>query len=248
MESNQVSVKILGVKIDKVDAASAYARFVRFMTEDGTLKMIFTPNAEFVMRAQKDPEFMQILNEGDMVIPDGIGVILASKIHGLGLTERVAGIEMMDRMLEYCHRTGKSIYLFGGKPGIAERAAEKINETYSNLKIKGVHNGYFSEKESLKILDDINEKKPDILIVALGAPKQEKWIYANRKLINARVAIGVGGALDVYAGVAKRAPKIFQRLGLEWLYRLLRYPTRIGRMMVLPHFLVKVIAAKFFRA
>ena len=248
MEGNNIFVKILGVKFDKVGMDGAYARFVSFMAEGQTLKMIFTPNTEFIMRAQDDAEFMEILNAGDLVIPDGIGVILASKIHDLGLVERVPGIEMLDRMLEYCHRTERSLYLFGGKPGIAERAAEKIKLRYSNLEIKGTHDGYFSEKESLKILDDINEKKPDILIVALGAPKQEKWIYANRKLLNAHVAIGVGGALDVYAGAAKRAPKIFQRLGLEWFYRLIRYPTRIGRMMVLPQFLIRVIAAKFWKA
>lgn len=246
MESGKESgiVKVLGVKIDKLGFDDAYAKFVSFMSDD-TTQMIFTPNSEFVMKAQEDAEFKKILNAGDLVIPDGIGVILASKIHHLGLTERVTGIEMMTKILEYCNLAGKSIYLFGGKPGVAELASQNIKNQYSNLKIAGYRDGYFTDQESPKILDAINEVKPDVLFVALGAPKQEKWIYNNRKLLNTKAAMGVGGALDIFAGTAKRAPLIFQKLGLEWLYRLLKQPSRIGRMMVLPKFLIKVIIAKF---
>lgn len=237
------SVKIFGVRFDNVDADEANKQFIALMGSD-RLGMIYTPNTEIIMKAQDDPEFKAILNEGDLVVPDGIGVVLASKIHHLGLTERVPGIELMTMMLEYCNRTGKSIYLFGGQPKVAEMAAVKIKETYPNLKIAGTRDGFFESYQELNILDEINEKKPDILFVALGAHKQEKWISKYKKTINAKVAMGVGGSLDVWAGTAKRAPLFFQKTGLEWFYRLLKQPTRIMRMMSLPKFMIKVILTK----
>jgi len=237
------AVRIFGVRFDNVTASEAKRRFIAMM-ESGGLKTIYTPNTEIIMKAQDDPTFKQVLNEGDLVIPDGIGVVLASKIHHLGLSERVPGIELMGLMLEFCNRAGKSIYLFGGAPGIAEKASEKILSTYPNLKIVGIRDGYFKEEDVWSILDDINEKKPDILFVALGAPKQEKWIHQHKKTLNAKVAMGVGGALDVWSGTVKRAPVIYQKLGLEWFYRLLKQPSRIGRMMSLPKFMIKVILTK----
>lgn len=237
------AVRIFGVRFDNVTASEAKRRFIAMM-ESGGLKTIYTPNTEIIMKAQEDPTFKQVLNEGDLVIPDGIGVVLASKIHHLGLSERVPGIELMGLMLEFCNRAGKSIYLFGGAPGIAEMASEKILSTYPNLKIVGIRDGYFKEEDVWSILDDINEKKPDILFVALGAPKQEKWIHQHKKTLNAKVAMGVGGALDVWSGTVKRAPVIYQKLGLEWFYRLLKQPSRIGRMMSLPKFMIKVILTK----
>jgi N-acetylglucosaminyldiphosphoundecaprenol N-acetyl-beta-D-mannosaminyltransferase len=239
----KTTVKILGVKFDKLNFDEAYQRFTTFMMQDET-KMIFTPNSELVMMAQEDEAFRQILNEGDLTVPDGIGIILASRIHHLELTERIPGIDLMTKMLAYANRSNKSIYLFGAKPGVAEKAAQNIAAQYGNIKIVGVQDGYFDAREELRILDRINEVKPDILFTALGAPKQEKWIYKYRKLLNVKVAMGVGGAIDVWAGTAKRAPKLFQKLGLEWFYRLLKEPKRIGRMMLLPKFLIKVIFTK----
>ncbi len=237
------TAKLFGVKIDKVDFEEAYMRFDGYMRQDET-KMIFTPNAEIIMKAQDDPEFKTVLNKGDLVIPDGIGIVIASKIHHLGLKERVTGIDMMERILEYCNRSKSSIFIFGGKPGVAETAVQNIEDKFSNIKIKGVLDGYYDEKDELKILDRINEEKPDVLFVALGAPKQEKWIEKHQKFLNVKVAMGVGGAVDVYAGVAKRAPLIMRKLGLEWLYRLVKEPSRFGRMLVLPKFLLKVIFSK----
>ncbi len=237
------AVKIFGVRFDNVDAEEANKQFIALMGSD-KLGVIYTPNTEIIMKAQDDPEFKAILNEGDLVIPDGIGVVLASKIHHLGLTERVPGIELMTMMLEYCNRTGKSIYLFGGQPKVAEMAAVTIKKAYPNLKIAGTRDGFFENNQDIHILDEINGKKPDILFVALGAPKQEKWISKYKKTINAKVAMGVGGSLDVWAGTAKRAPVFFQKTGLEWFYRFLKQPTRIMRMMSLPKFMIKVILTK----
>ncbi len=237
------AVKIFGVKFDNVTADDANRRFL-LMMENDKIGTIYTPNTEMIMKAQEDQSFKAILNEGDLVVPDGIGVVLASKIHHLGLTERVPGIELMSMILEYCNRTGKSIYLFGGKPGVAETASRKIKEVYPNLSVVGTRDGYFDDHDVFGILDEINEKKPDVLFVALGAPKQEKWIHANKKILNTRVAMGVGGSLDVWAGTAKRAPVFYQKLGLEWFYRLLTQPTRFMRMMSLPKFMIKVLTTR----
>ncbi len=149
-------------------------------------------------------------------------------------------------MLNYCNNTKKSIYILGGKPGIPERASERINEEYPNIIIKGHRDGYFKEEDELSIIDDINELKPDILFVALGAPKQEKWISKHKKILNAKVAMGVGGSVDIWAGSAKRAPKIFQNLNLEWFYRLMTNPSRFFRMLELPKFMIKVLLSRDF--
>lgn len=240
---SEKSVKIFGVRIDKVDMDEAFNRFLVLLNRERTA-VIYTPNTEMVMMARDDSEFKEVLNSADLVIPDGIGLIHASRIHHLGLTERVPGIELMDRILKYCHSTRRSIYLFGGKPGTAELAGQKILEKYPNIILKGVENGYFGPEDENRIIDNINEAKPDVLFVALGAPKQEKWIARNRRTLNAHVSMGIGGALDVYAGNVKRAPVIFQKLGIEWMHRLLKEPSRIGRMMALPKFLIKVITTR----
>ncbi len=236
-------VKIMGVPIDKLGAEGAYNKFVSLFKED-EFAMLFTPNPEIVMCAQEDEDLMRALVDADLVIPDGIGLIYASKMHNLGLNERVPGIEMMDRILKFCNNTGSSIYLLGGKPGIADKAAQKMVKAYPNLKVKGTQDGYFAPEDELKVIDRINETKADILFVAMGAPRQEKWIYKHRKVLNARVAMGVGGALDVWAGSVKRAPKLFINLGLEWLWRLLREPHRIVRMMSIPKFLIRTILSR----
>jgi N-acetylglucosaminyldiphosphoundecaprenol N-acetyl-beta-D-mannosaminyltransferase len=239
------AIKILGVRIDRVSPSEAYNRFLQLIGRD-QFSMIFTPNTEIVMMAQQDKELRGILREADLVIPDGIGLVYASKLHDLGLTERVTGIDLMDRILRYCHTTKRSIYMIGGKPGIADRALEKISEAYPGIVIKGCQDGYFDPEQELKIIDRINEMKPDVLFVAMGAPRQEKWIYRYRKILNVRVAVGVGGSVDVWAGTAKRAPLFFQKTNLEWFYRLVKDPSRIGRMMALPKFMIKVLLSRDF--
>lgn len=239
------SIKILGVKIHQVTNETAYDRFLTLM-EEPQMSMICTPNTEIVMMAQTDNEVKEILEDADLVIPDGIGLIYASKIHQLGLTERVTGIDTMERILKYANNTKRSIFIFGGKPGVADKAVEKMKEAFPNIQYKGTQDGYYKKEDEDKILNHINEVKPDLLFVALGAPRQEKWIYHNRKTLNVKVAMGVGGAIDIWAGTTKRAPKLFQSLHLEWLYRLLKEPTRIGRMMSLPKFMIKVLISRDF--
>ncbi len=239
------SIRILGVKIHQVTNETAYDRFLTLI-EEPQMSMICTPNTEIVMMAQTDSELKEILEDADLVIPDGIGLVYASKIHQLGLTERVTGIDTMERILNYANNTKRSLYIFGGKPGVADKAVEKMKELYPNIQYKGTQDGYYKKEDEDKILNHINEVKPDLLFVALGAPRQEKWIYQNRKTLNVKVAMGVGGAVDVWAGTTKRAPKIFIDLHMEWFYRLLKEPTRIGRMMSLPQFMIKVLISRDF--
>lgn len=234
---------VLGVPFDTVTMEQAVAKAKKMLTEEGQ-HFICTPNPEIVMEARKDKELMNILHEADMVIPDGIGVVWASKYSETRLTERVAGYDLTQNLMAELAATGQTFYFFGGAPGVASAAARMMMKKYPGLKVVGVHNGYFDEKEEKKIIQDIKTKSPSILLVGLGAPKQEKWIYDNIRLVGAKVAIGVGGSFDVMAGNVERAPKIFRKLGLEWFYRLITQPTRWRRMMRLPKFALTVLKTK----
>ena len=234
---------VLGVPFDAVTMQEAVARAKKLLKEDGQ-HIICTPNPEIVMEAQKDRELMNILHEADLVVPDGIGVVWASKYSEIRLTERVAGFDLTQNLMADLAATGETFYFFGGAPGVASAAARKMMKKYRGLKVVGVHNGYFDEKEEKRIIQDIKTKAPSILLVGLGAPKQEKWIYDNLRLIDAKIAIGVGGSFDVMAGNVKRAPMIFRQLGLEWFHRLITQPTRWRRMMRLPKFALTVLKTK----
>lgn len=231
------TVEIVGINIDKVTFEGAEDRLLEFLQQD-ELKMVFTPNSELLVDAVKDPSFAEILNSGDLVIPDGIGVVISSRFYGTPLKEKVAGCELMGSLIEIAYTEKKSIYFLGGKEGVAEEASQKLAVKYPGINIVGYHNGYFNVDEEKKIIDDIIDKGPDIIFVALGAPKQEKWIYRNRHKFTAKIAMGVGGSLDIFAGRAKRAPEFYQKTGLEWLYRLGKEPKRFFRILKLPKFII----------
>lgn len=238
MERKQVN--ILNVPIDALGEKQAFVRVVDFFKGD-SLKKVYTPNPEIVMLAQTDASLYRILQEGDLVVPDGIGLIIASKLKGLGLVERVAGIDLMHRILIYCGQQGKSIYILGGKPGVAEVAAVNIEEKYPGIRIAGFHHGYLKEEDHGGLIEDINASGAEVLFVCLGAPRQEIWIDRHKEQLKCKIAMGVGGSVDVYAGVVKRAPKVYQKLGLEWFYRLIKEPWRYKRMLLLPKFLIHFI-------
>lgn len=239
------TVDVLGVSISKVTMREATSKVKEFVHSE-TFHSIYTPNPEIVMLAKNDSAFHQILEEADLVVPDGIGVVIASKLKkGEKLPERVAGYDLVQNTMKEAVKEGYKYYFFGSKPGISDEAAVKMREAYPGIQIVGTRNGYFKPEDEKEIIADINASGANILLVALGAPRQEKWIEANKHLMpNIRVAIGVGGSLDVMSGNVKRAPITFQKLGLEWFYRLLKEPTRFKRMLVLPKFLIKVIFYK----
>ena len=238
---------ILGIPVDAVDMREALARFETFMGREG-LDLVVTPNSEIVVNATEDPELKALIEEASLIIPDGIGLVYASRIVGRPLAERVTGVDFLTGALAYLEKTGQSVYLLGsrpaaeGRPGVAELAAEHMKKQFPALKIAGTHHGYFSSEEEDAVAADINASGAAFLCAALGAPKQEKFIYAHRKAFPlVRAGIGVGGSLDVWAGTVSRAPEFYQKHGLEWLYRLIKEPRRWKRMLRLPEFLLKVI-------
>ncbi|MFA7637006.1 MAG: WecB/TagA/CpsF family glycosyltransferase [Monoglobales bacterium] len=237
------TVDILGVKFSKM-GVSACADYIFGLTENDGFHYVFTPNSEMVMAAKKDGEFEKILNNAHLLTADGIGIIYASKILGDEIPERAAGYDVSLKLMEKLTHAGKTLYLFGAAPTVAQRAKEALEAKYPGIKIVGTHDGYFDVAEEKIIIEDINNKKPDVLFVCLGSPKQEKWIFQNKDRLNVKVAMGLGGCLDVYAGNVKRAPDIYIKLGLEWLYRLMKEPKRFFRMLALPKFMFKVIRHK----
>ncbi len=206
---------------------------------------VVTPNPEIVDLARQDGEFMGIVNHAALVLPDGIGVIYAARILGEELAGRVPGIEFAESLVAAMAKEGMRLYLLGAKPGIAEKAGANLCAKYPGLVLAGTHDGYFSDEH--EVIDAINAVGgADVVFVCLGAPKQEKFMAAHMEDIHATLFCGLGGSLDVFAGEAKRAPDIFIKLGLEWFYRLLKQPSRIGRMMKLPKFLLIVIKERLF--
>lgn len=232
------TVNILGVHVNKYTMAEAVNKAASLI-ETEELSMIFTPNSEIILYASNNPEFAEVLNKGDMVIPDGIGVVYGAKILKNPIKERVAGYDLVCNLLPIMAEKGQSVYLLGAKPGVAEKAAETLLSKHPGLVIAGTHDGYFKDDE--EVIADINKCAPDFLMVCLGFPKQENWIYNNREKLNVKLAIGAGGCLDVFAGTVQRAPEFYCEHGVEWLYRLVKQPTRFVRMLALPKFGLKVL-------
>ncbi len=225
-------VNILGVHVNKITMEQAVLKAESFF--DGKPHKIFTPNPEIVLECKKDEELKNIINSADLVLPDGIGVVMASRFVKNPVPERVGGFDFLCRLL----KTNHSFYFFGGKPSVAEKAMENMKQ--QGVNVVGCHDGYF--KDDSEIIEDIIDKKPDVLVVCLGAPKQEKWIAQNFEKLNVPVSIGAGGSLDVLAGVVERAPVICQKLCIEWLYRALKEPKkRLPRIMKLPVFIADVV-------
>ncbi|NMB34131.1 MAG: WecB/TagA/CpsF family glycosyltransferase [Clostridium sp.] len=242
------TTNILGIPVDNVTLDEAMEKIESFLNQN-ELRMVFTPNSEIMMAAQRDSELKNILCNADLLVPDGAGVVLASKILGSPLKERVAGFDLTNRLLDHAKQSQIGFFLFGGKPGIADEAAKNLLDENASIKILGIRHGYFTQNEETDIIQEINSSGADVLLVALGAPKQEKWIHKNRKKLNIKVCIGVGGSLDVLAKRVSLAPAFFRNNGLEWLYRLCKEPWRFKRMLDLPRFILLVIAKKmgFFK-
>ena len=232
------TVNILGVHVNKYTMDEAVEKACELLSGEG-LSMIFTPNSEIILYASNNKEFTEVLNSADMIIPDGIGVVYGAKILKNPLKERVAGFDLVCNLFPKMAEKKQSVFLLGAKPGVAETAAEKLKEKYPGLVIAGTQDGYFKEDEP--VIEKINAASPDFLMVCIGFPKQENWIYNNREKLNARLAIGAGGCIDVFAGTVQRAPDFYCRHGIEWLYRLVKQPSRFVRMLSLPKFGFKVL-------
>ena len=226
---------VLGLQFDNVTMDEA-------VLEAPGASIVVTPNAEIGYEALHDAQFRALLNGADLVLPDGAGVVLAAKLRKTPLKQKVAGVDFADRLLTVLAETGKTLYLLGGKPGIAELAAEKMREKHPGLQICGTADGYF--KDEGPVIEKINAAKPDVLFVCVGAPKQEIFMHAHKDELDVRLMAGLGGSLDAFAGTVKRAPKWMIRCNLEWLYRLIKEPKRFGRMLRLPKYLFAVLGKR----
>lgn len=233
-------VNILGVKVDRIGINDAADKIFGFLSGNECAK-IYTPNSEIIMMGYNDKNFAKILNEANILTADGIGVVKAAQILKNPVPERAAGFDIACRLLDKLSKSDYKLFLFGGKPGIAELAAEKLTDKYPGLKICGTRNGYFRPEETPEIIEEINNSGADVVFVCLGAPKQEQWIHENADKLKTKAALGVGGSLDVFAGTVERAPEFYCKHGLEWFYRLVKEPWRAKRMTALPKFAITVI-------
>lgn len=238
---DDVKTEVLHVEFDNVTMDEAVQKALKLMDADG-FKYVVTPNPEIVWLSRKDAKLKEAVQNAALVIPDGIGVIYGAKMLKRPLKEKVPGADLAEKVIAEMAKTGKSLFLFGAKPGVAEKAAEKLCDKYPGLVIAGTNDGYFTD--DAPIIEKINASKPDLLLVCLGAPKQEKWMLDNSDKLSVPLAMGLGGSLDVYAGVVERAPEKWQKMNLEWLYRIVKEPKRIGRAMRLPAFMCAVIGER----
>ena len=234
-------VNILGVDFDNYTMDEALDAGMALLEQPGP-HYVVTPNPEIVEICRENEAARRAVGGAALVIPDGIGVMYGAKILGTPLKQRLPGIEFAQGLMARMARQGKSLYLLGAKPGVAEQAAERLRKDYPGLVIAGTHDGYFQDDGP--VTDAIRASGADVVFVCLGAPKQELWMEKNGAATGAHLLLGLGRALDVFAGVVQRAPAIFCKLGLEWLYRLLKQPSRIGRMARLPLFLIHAVQSR----
>lgn len=230
---------MLGVKIDR-ESMQETVRKIQEAVEKRQVTRVITANPELIDAAGKDARLKQLINSAQVVTPDGVGVVWAAKWFGYPVAERVTGIDLVENLFPVAAEKGWRIFFLGSKPGVAECAAQKVAEKYPGFTWQAEH-GYFTREEEPALIEKIQRFKPDLLLVGLGAPRQEFWMFSHRNL--ATVTIGVGGSFDALAGVNKRAPKWVQEIRLEWLYRLLKQPQRLKRQLVLPRFAWQVIRA-----
>lgn len=236
-------VDILGVSIHKLTRADVFD-IVKARHRSGTPTWIVTANAELVMRAKDDEQIVAALQQADLRLADGSGIVWGARKLGGHLPERLPGVEIAEELVVWARDAGLSVYFLGAQPGVAEEAIAKLRQKYPGLKVAGHHHGYFDKAQEAEVLAEIRGVKPDILLVALGAPRQELWLARHFTELGVSVAVGVGGSLDVWSGRVKRAPAWMGERGLEWLYRLIKEPRRAKRMLALPRFVYWVLVTK----
>lgn len=230
---------VLGIPVDPYTFPTWLDQIQAWIERGDRLYHICTVNPEFVMIAQHDPEFFRILNQADACVADGVGILLASQWIRSPLPARVTGSDGIYKIAERGAQTGWKLFLLGGVEGIAQQAATILQSPYEGLQIVGVSAANPDDADS--IIPQINASGADILLVAYGAPKQDKWIHQYRDQLQVKVAMGVGGAFDFVAGIIPRAPEWMKKLGIEWLFRLYKQPWRWRRMLRLPLFVINVL-------
>lgn len=228
-------IELADVYIDQLDLAGAVARIEEFLAGQRTHQIV-TVNLDFLSIAHRDAAFRGIINDADLAVADGMPLVWVSRIKGQPLPRRITGVELVHESCLIAARDRRSLFLLGAAPGIADTAAERLQERYPGLRIAGTFSPPYrplSSREDADLVNTINAARPDILLVALGAPRQDHWIHQHRDRIDVPVAIGVGCVLDLYAGAVTRAPHWMQQTGLEWTFRLVQEPGRLWRRYIL---------------
>jgi N-acetylglucosaminyldiphosphoundecaprenol N-acetyl-beta-D-mannosaminyltransferase len=241
-EAGLSDLRILGLPVHPVDMAGALDTIDAFIREGGTHHIV-TADASMLVIAQEDPLLRDIIRQAELVTPDSTGVLWAAGRLGKPLRERVSGVEIVEKLCALSPTRGYRLYFLGAAPGVAQQAAEAMQRRYPGAQVVGFRDGFFGPEETKDVLEDIQQRRPDVLCVAMGIPKQEKWIAAHRETLGVPVLIGVGGTLDVLSGNTRRAPRLFQQARLEWLWRLLANPKKIGKVLLLPRFVLRVLRA-----
>ena len=236
-------IEVLSVPVDVVDMVGALEKAEEFIASKRT-HSILAVNPEKVMLSQRDGAILNILRSSDLLLPDGIGLVLAAKFSGLGNFSRVAGADFMQNLLKLASERGYRTFFYGAEPEVNEQAVQILEKQYHGLIVAGREHGYVKPGQFDTLIQKINDSNADILFVALGSPKQEKWIHRYKDRLNVKICMGIGGTLDVLCGRSPRAPGYWQRLNLEWLYRLLKEPERLRRQKVLPRFAWCILKAK----
>ena len=246
LSSNQPAlpiVSILGLPVHDLDMPMALAAIDGFI-HSRTPRHVVTADSSMLVMAQQDSQLRDILLRADLVTPDSAGILWAARRGGARMRERVSGVEIVEQLCALSPERGYRLFFFGAAPGVAEQAAARMQEKYPGAQVVGTRNGFFQPEETETIVTDIRRCKPDILCVAFGIPKQEKWIAAHREALDVPVLIGVGGTFDVLSGNVRRAPRLFQRIHLEWLWRVLSNPRKIGKVALLPRFVRLVMTSR----
>jgi N-acetylglucosaminyldiphosphoundecaprenol N-acetyl-beta-D-mannosaminyltransferase len=239
-------VPVLGLEVF-AGSMEDLARVLRHMIRSGRLHHLVTLNPEIYMRTRHDTPFRQAVLEADLLLPDGIGIVWAGRLLGSSVAERLAGVDTVEMLCDICAHEQASIYLLGAGEGVARRAASTLERRHPGLRVAGAETGDPDPACDESTLLKIQGSRADVLLVAFGAPNQELWIWRNKAKLTVKIAMGVGGTFDFLAGLVPRAPMSWQRLGLEWLWRLLHQPWRWRRMLALPHFAALVLVAAALR-
>ena len=233
-----MKIDVMGLKFDSMTMDEALSRAEALLRGEKAAYVV-TPNAEIAYEALHDVQLREMLNGADLMLPDGAGVVLASKLLRTPVKQKVAGVDFAAGLLGILERNGQSLYLLGGKTGIGELAAQKMLEAHPQLRIAGIADGFFQDEAP--VIAKINASGADALFVCLGAPKQERFMVQHQQELHVHLMAGLGGSLDAFAGTVQRAPAWMIRLNLEWLYRLIREPKRFRRMLRLPKYLWAVM-------
>jgi N-acetylglucosaminyldiphosphoundecaprenol N-acetyl-beta-D-mannosaminyltransferase len=236
-------VSIFGIRVSKLNMQQTIECLVQAIASR-QITQVITANPIMLMTALEQPAYMAMMERAELIVPDGAGLVWAASYIGDPVAEKVAGIDLMHELLAIGENKGWRIFLLGASPEIIQITAEKLKTRYPKLKLVGVRDGYFTDKDDVAVVEQIHQASPDILLVGRSADKQEPWIDQHKANLNVPVIMGIGGSFDVLSGKLKRAPQIFIRFRLEWFYRLLQEPWRYRRMLLLPKFVVKVIRGK----